>query len=130
MDNVLLKKALEMPPNERVIFAELVLASIDHEDEEIRQSWIAEATNRMKAVSEGRSKLLDYRNLNIGEMSTEEKMQAMELLWDDFCRRQPDFSSPAWHEDILNQRAESVREGKDKFVDWEQAKKEIRESLL
>jgi hypothetical protein len=69
-------------------------------------------------------------NLNIKEMSAEEKMQAMELLWDDFCSRQPDFRSPDWHEDILNEREKRFREGKDRLLDWEQAKKELRESLL
>jgi len=57
-------------------------------------------------------------------------MRAMELLWDDFCSRQPDFRSPAWHEDILNEREKGFREGKDKLIDWEQAKKEIREFVL
>ncbi len=63
MDNVLLEKALEMPADERVIFAELILASIDYEEEEIRRSWIAEVGSRMKAVNEGRSQLLDFERL-------------------------------------------------------------------
>ncbi|MDM8523173.1 addiction module protein [Desulfococcaceae bacterium HSG8] len=63
MDNVLLEKALEMPANERVVFAELILASIDYEEEEIRQSWIAEVCNRMKTVNEGKSELLDFERL-------------------------------------------------------------------
>ena len=60
MDKALLEKALEMSPNERVVFAELILASIDHEENEIRESWIAEVKSRMKAVSEGRAKLVDF----------------------------------------------------------------------
>jgi len=63
MDKALLEKALEMPPNERVVFAELILASIDCEKDEILQSWIAEVKNRMKAVNEGRAKLLDFEGL-------------------------------------------------------------------
>lgn len=63
MDKVLLEKALELPPNERVVFAELILASIDYEDEEIRQSWITEVTSRMKAVNEGSARLLDFEGL-------------------------------------------------------------------
>jgi hypothetical protein len=42
--------------------------------------------------------------LNIEEMTTEEKLKAMEMLWDDLCRRSPDFSSPSWHEDVLKER--------------------------
>ena len=52
-----------MSPNERVVFAELILASIDHEEGEIRESWIAEVKSRMKAVNEGRAKLLDFERL-------------------------------------------------------------------
>ena len=63
MDNTLLEKALEMPPNERVTFAELILASINYEEDGIRQAWIAEIKNRMKAVNEGSAKLLDFERL-------------------------------------------------------------------
>jgi len=63
VDKVLLEKALEMPPNERVTFAELMLASIDYEGEEIRQSWILEVNDRMKAFNEGRARLLDFESL-------------------------------------------------------------------
>jgi hypothetical protein len=63
MDKGLLDKALEMPPNERVVFAELILASIDHEEEEIRKSWLIEVNTRMKAVNEGKAKLLDFEKL-------------------------------------------------------------------
>ncbi len=45
MDKALLEKALKMPPNERVIFAELILASIDKEDDGLRQEWIREVKN-------------------------------------------------------------------------------------
>ena len=38
MDKALLDKALEMPPNERLTFAELILASIDYEEDEILQA--------------------------------------------------------------------------------------------
>lgn len=63
MDNTLLEKALQMPPNERVTFAELILASINYEEDGIRQAWIAEIKNRMKAVNEGSAKLLDFKEL-------------------------------------------------------------------
>lgn len=63
MDNALLEKAFQMPPNERVVFAELILASIDYEEDKIRQSWSAEVSNRIKAVNEGGSKWLDFESL-------------------------------------------------------------------
>ncbi len=64
MDKALLEKVLKMPPNERLTFAELILASIDYEDVEIQQAWINEVNDRMKAVNEGRARLLDFEGLN------------------------------------------------------------------
>lgn len=63
MDKELFEKALKMPPNERLTFAELILASIDHEEDEIRRAWIKEVNDRMKAVNEGQAKLLDFEEL-------------------------------------------------------------------
>uniref|UniRef100_Q3ASR9 Addiction module component n=1 Tax=Chlorobium chlorochromatii (strain CaD3) TaxID=340177 RepID=Q3ASR9_CHLCH len=60
MDNLLLKKSMLMPPVQRVALAELLLASLDYEAEDIREEWINEVQARMNAVSEGRSKLLDF----------------------------------------------------------------------
>ncbi len=68
-------------------------------------------------------------NLNLEKMTIEEKIQAMEMLWDDFCKKKPDFQSPGWHKDILLEREKKLKEGKDKFMDWEIAKKEIRASI-
>jgi len=55
-----LEKALEMPPNERVVFAELILASIDFEKEEILESCVTEVKSRMIAVNEGKARLMDF----------------------------------------------------------------------
>jgi len=63
MDTAILEKALELPPNERLTFAELILASIDQEEEEIRQAWIKEVNDRMKAVNEGKARLLNFEGL-------------------------------------------------------------------
>ncbi|PXF56294.1 MAG: hypothetical protein C4B58_13955 [Deltaproteobacteria bacterium] len=64
-------------------------------------------------------------SFRLEEMTTEDKLKAMEILWDDICRNLPDFLLPAWHENILKEREQKLREGKDKFVDWDQAKKEL-----
>lgn len=50
--------------------------------------------------------------LPLEEMSVEEKLQAMESLWDDLCGRAGVISSPDWHEDVLAEReAMRVSEG-------------------
>ncbi len=60
MDKSLFDKAMALPPNERVAFAELILESIEHEEKDVRDAWIAEVRDRMKAVKEGKSKLVDF----------------------------------------------------------------------
>lgn len=60
MNKVLLDKVLEMPPSKRVAFAELILASIDYEEEEIRQAWVREVKERISAVNEGKAELPAY----------------------------------------------------------------------
>lgn len=52
-----------MSPNERIEFAQLILASIDHEDEKIREKWITEVKDRMVAVKTGNAKLIDFDSL-------------------------------------------------------------------
>lgn len=59
-------------------------------------------------------------------MTLEEKIQAMESIWDDLCRNQQNLSPPNWHGDILSDREEAEMKGLDQFEDWETAKKKIR----
>lgn len=70
MDTALLEKALEMSPNERLIFAELILASIDHEEGKIRELWLSEVKDRIQAVNEGKAKLLDFERLYSEDQSS------------------------------------------------------------
>ena len=65
----------------------------------------------------------------LAEMSVEEKIQMMESLWDDLCRKPDSIESPVWHQDILTQREESSRTGADAFEDWDAAKRKIRNQV-
>ncbi len=67
--------------------------------------------------------------LPLEQMTVEDKIGTMEMLWDDLCRKVEDIPSPQWHGDILREREERIKQGKDQFTDWEEAKIEIRESL-
>ena len=64
--------------------------------------------------------------LPLEKMSLEEKLQAMESLWDDLCSKAGDVSSPAWHEDVLAERDAMQKRGDDEFEDWDAAKRNIR----
>ena len=67
--------------------------------------------------------------INLKDMTIEKKLKAMEMLWDDICLNIPDFSSPTWHEQILKERQERLKKGKEKVLDWNQAKKDLRDSI-
>jgi putative addiction module component (TIGR02574 family) len=62
MNKAIFEQALKMPPNERVMLAELILSSIDHEESEVRDAWLSEVGDRIKAVNEGKAKLLDFES--------------------------------------------------------------------
>lgn len=59
-------------------------------------------------------------------MTLREKLDAMEMLWEDIARSPEAIESPPWHKDILDERRRRVSDGKARFVDWETAKTEIR----
>ena len=63
--------------------------------------------------------------LPLEEMSTEDKIRTMETLWDDLSKKVEDVASPSWHKDILVER-ENIKE---KFVDWDEAKKQIENDI-
>jgi len=68
-------------------------------------------------------------SLPLEEMSVEEKLQAMELLWDDLCRRTEGVVSLAWHENVLAERKTALERGDDRFEDWDVAKKDIQSRI-
>ncbi len=63
------------------------------------------------------------------EMTLQEKLSAMELLWDDLTRSPEAIESPEWHKTILDKRSQRVADGLSQFQDWETAKGEIRNKI-
>ena len=61
--------------------------------------------------------------------SVAEKLRAMEALWAGSSRDEAQFESPAWHGDALRDREENIKTGRESFMDWEAAKKQLRERL-
>jgi len=67
--------------------------------------------------------------LPLEKMTTEEKIQAMESIWDDLCKSADSLSSPPWHEKILKEREENIARNNDRFIDWEDAKRNIKNDI-
>lgn len=67
--------------------------------------------------------------LPLDKMSVAEKIQAMESLWDDLCRKADAVASPAWHEDALKERDAREQRGEERFEDWDAAKRNIKKKI-
>ncbi|MEI9962564.1 MAG: addiction module protein [Limisphaerales bacterium] len=67
--------------------------------------------------------------LPLDKMTVAEKLRAMEMLWADLSRNEAQIRSPAWHGDVLRDREAKIKSGEEKFMDWETAKKQLRDKL-
>ena len=65
--------------------------------------------------------------LPLQSMTTAEKLQMMEAIWVDLARNDTEVESPAWHEKVLQERDASMREGREVPIDWETAKRKLRD---
>jgi hypothetical protein len=64
--------------------------------------------------------------MNISElkkMSTIDRLQAMEALWDSFLYEIDEIETPEWHEKILRERKEKIANGTAKFISLSELKK-------
>jgi hypothetical protein len=68
-------------------------------------------------------------SLPLTTMTTVEKLQTMEALWEDLSKKSDEFVSPSWHGEILSKRDKDLSEGNDSIHDWNEAKNQIRKSL-
>ena len=66
--------------------------------------------------------------LQLDALTRQEKLRAMEELWEDLTRADEQYESPDWHGDVLRAREEALKAGKDEFVPWDEAKGLLRET--
>jgi hypothetical protein len=66
--------------------------------------------------------------LPIDQMTTAEKLRALEAIWESLCRKPDDVPSPSWHADVLRRREKSVQDGSSQFTDWVEAKQNLRDA--
>ena len=65
----------------------------------------------------------------IHQMPLPEKILLMEAIWNDICRDEDSLEVPQWHKDILDERERLLTEGKARFIEWEDAKKQVKEAI-
>jgi hypothetical protein len=68
-------------------------------------------------------------NLPLGEMSLEDKLEAMELLWADLSATPDQVVSPAWHRDELRRRRRQVQKDPARFQSWNAAISDLKSEL-
>jgi hypothetical protein len=67
--------------------------------------------------------------LPLAEMSVAEKLEAMEALWTDLSRKAPEQAAPEWHAEILLERERRLTAGEEEVLDWEEAKRRLRQEI-
>ena len=65
--------------------------------------------------------------LPLDKMTVEEKLLAMEMIWEDLSRNAEDIPIPSWHKELLEARERDIQEGRAKFIPWEEARRMIEE---
>lgn len=65
-------------------------------------------------------------DISVDALNTDEKLALMERLWEALSQRPADVPMPEWHGAVLAERIAAVRDGRSKFIDWDQAKERLR----
>lgn len=64
----------------------------------------------------------------IKQMSIEEKLHLMDIIWQELSLDEKQIEVPQKHKDMLDKRAEMVKNGDAQFMDWEDAKNQIEKA--
>ena len=67
--------------------------------------------------------------IKIDQMTLAEKLQTMEALWNDLCRREAEVPVAAWQKTILDERERLLEQGKARFSSWESARKRLAKKM-
>jgi len=67
--------------------------------------------------------------IELSQMSIEQKLQTMELLWDDLCHETTSMTSPQWHGELLQHRFIESLLNPGKFINWSDTKRVIAKKI-
>ena len=62
----------------------------------------------------------------IERMSVEERLQAIELLWNSISRQGDSVISPAWHGEVLSARRAKVEAGEGRFLSLSELRDRVK----
>ena len=65
----------------------------------------------------------------IEDMTPSQRVELMEELWKAMSQRSDDYEVPERHRQILEERRAAVERGEMEYIDWEEAKRQIRSQI-
>jgi hypothetical protein len=68
-------------------------------------------------------------SIRVEKMTLSEKLQTMETLWDDLCRREAGVPVPSWQKSVLDERDRLIGQGRVRFSNWEAARKRLSRKM-
>ena len=68
-------------------------------------------------------------SIPLNEMTTIDKLRAIEDIWENLLHDSENIPSPAWHADVLSAREQRIQQGKSRFSDWDEAKSRILKKM-
>lgn len=61
----------------------------------------------------------------IRKLPVKEKLQIMEVLWEDLRSQTENEPIPEWHKKILDDRQKEIDAGREEILDWDKVKDSI-----
>ena len=68
-------------------------------------------------------------DLPLTQMSLEDKIHALELLWSELSKTPEQVVSPAWHGEELHRRLQQLQDSTATFQNWASAIAELKAEL-
>ena len=68
-------------------------------------------------------------DMPLPQMSLDDKLLAMELLWGELSKTPERLEAPHWHRELLLQRLNQVQQGTASLQSWDSAISELRSEL-
>ena len=65
--------------------------------------------------------------LPLEQMDTEEKLRAMEELWESLTRSPDAIPTPDWHREVLDERDARLCRGEADIHDWQSVKRRLQD---
>jgi hypothetical protein len=67
--------------------------------------------------------------IDIESLTTDEKLDLIELLWRDLSRQPDKITTPEWHLKVLEEAERGIADGMDHFIDLDEFEADLKEKI-